>query len=211
MVGARNEVHNIEQGAWKTHFTHETQMPLSLSYLPYWVDYECACVGQMTLVEPFVDVRFSVWPCKCRGKISGHRKTQDWQRMQSTHSSPTLVTKGSVDWLPSVYPSMPPPTVPSFFHLLATCCPWSFVLQRNICPTQLERQGLMDLSKYHISHSSDQSPAHEWARDLSWSNWSEFPELCLAISHLLVESEETSTGSCYMSSGWSILWLQPKL
>ena len=26
MVGSRKEVHNIEEGDWKTHFAHETQM-----------------------------------------------------------------------------------------------------------------------------------------------------------------------------------------
>ena len=70
-------------------------------------------------------------------ETSGHQGTQDWQRMQGPHSSPTLITKGSVDWLPSIHASVPPLRYPIF----KICWPFlaheALVLQENLllCPT----------------------------------------------------------------------------
>lgn len=98
---------------------------------------------------------------------SGHQGTQDWQRMQGPHSSPSLITKASVDWLPSIHASVPPrgtqflKSVGHFLPMKPLC------FRRTSSFAHLERWGLMSLNKFHLARSSDQPPTREWAHDLS--------------------------------------------
>lgn len=152
MVGARKSIHNVEEGDWKTYFTHETRMPnLCLTSFTEWIMSVHVCwgrgwgggggIGRTFCVCEVVSVTLQTQRKSFRAS-----NNLNWQEMQSQPtSSLTLVTKSSVDCLPTVHSSMPPPIYSVFY--VSPFLPWSPFASGTYSLDQLEPGGL---SKFYL-------------------------------------------------------------
>lgn len=183
MVGARKSIHNVEEGDWKTYFTHETRMPhLCLTSFTGWIMSVHVCFGGAGRIgRTFCGCEVVSVILQTQRKSFRASNDLNWQEMQSQPTC-SLTCNKKLCWLSTNSPFFYASSYSTQFFMLATSCHGVLLLQG---PTTWPNLSLVTLANFIYSVGSwmDMWP------QLVQSGW--FSKFCLAISHLQDKNEET--------------------